>query len=415
MSTSSVKGGQDDLLAIMGTLDSDRFRLDPYPFYRELRERQAVYTAGNRLLFTRHRDCAAILRDRRWVRNDQLRCLPDEAICPVGHMDAESRSGDDAGYVLDVERIPDHPGIREAFRQAISPALVRRIEPWVSEYVRDLVDDTCEAGEVDLVDALAYPLPTTVICELLGIPESDRGRFRTWSTAIMRATDPDFMMEAEDFHRRDQASDAFTDYFRAALDERRRHPADDLLTALATAEVGGSDCEDEVVSLCVMILVAAQENIANHIGLGALTLMRHPAAWAHFRADPATAERAVEELLRYDSPAQIAPRTATEDLSYDGRAIRRGDMAILMLGSANHDTEVFAEPETLRLDRSPNPHLSFSLGSYYCSGAGLTRLLGRLMFGALADRAREMTLIGEPVRKQSFCLRGLEKLPVRLR
>jgi cytochrome P450 len=206
----------------------------------------------------------------------------------------------------------------------------------------------------------------------------------------------------------------FLDYFRCLVAERRRAPRDDLLTDLIEAEDRGHRLtEDELMATCVLLLVAGHETTANLIGNGTLALLRHPLELDRFRTNPGLASSAVEELLRFDSPIQATARTTLEDIDIAGKSVGENERVVLLLGSSNRDPDVFDEPDALRLDRTPNSHLSFGGGIHFCLGAPLARLEARIALPALLERFPKISLQSEELEwRQTFPIRGLVSLPI---
>jgi cytochrome P450 len=265
--------------------------------------------------------------------------------------------------------------------------------------------------EVDLLTAFAFPLPVTVICELLGVPVADRDQFRAWSASIVSAT-----VTPEEFTAHATAMIA---YFRDLLAARRREPADDLLSALISArDEGDRLSEDELLSMSWLLLVAGHETTVNLIAGGMLALLLNPAELARLRAEPALLASAVEELLRYTSPVNDATfRFAGEPLEIGGVPVGPGEVVLVALSGANRDAARYPDPERLDLGRDAGGHVAFGHGIHYCLGAPLARLEAGIAFRGLLDRYGEMTLAvspGELRWRPSSLIHGLESLPVRL-
>src|SRR6266540_2480899 len=337
---------------------------DPYPLYHELRRAEPVHRSPIGFwVLTRHADVLALLRDPRTSRD---------------------------------------PRSSEPVELLRSP---------VEAIVGELLDRVAGTGTMDVVDDLAYPLPVTVICEMFGVPEADWDRFRTWSRELVRLLDP---LVAEDaFEQALQARLALRGYLRELIAERRAHPANDLLSALIAAEDQGQALsEPELVSMCVLLLVAGHETTVNLIANGTLALLRHPEALARLAADPSLAGSAVEELLRYDSPVQFTSRHALAELEIGGGRVRAGETVVGVLGAANRDPAQFADPDELDLARSPNRHVAFGGGIHFCLGAPLARVEARIAIPALLQRLPDLELGGTPVRRDTVTLRGLSSLPV---
>lgn len=402
----------NDTRAGAPAVDVDPFdpaqRANPYPAYHRLRERAPVYRHPRGMwLLSRHRDCVAVLRDSRFghgtgdmlARNAFRRPIQDRSLPFI---------------LLDP---PEHTRLRSLVAKAFTPRMVDRLGPLVGEIVDALLDAAIERGEVDLMGSFAYDLPVTVISELLGVPEADREAVKELSHQVARAVDPDFTRSPEERRRRDEAFAAFDDYFRTLLEERRRAPTDDLLSELAAVQDEGERlAEGELLTTCILLYVAGHETTMDLVGNGMLALLRNPDQMRRLREDPGLADKAVEELLRYDPPTQVSRRTALDDVEIDGHLVERGEVVVVIRGAANRDPEVFADPDRLDLGRSPHRHLAFDGGIHYCLGAGLARLEGRTAFAAVVRKTREVELLDDdPPYRENLVIRGLARLPVRFR
>jgi cytochrome P450 len=281
----------------------------------------------------------------------------------------------------------------------------------VQQLVDGILDEAAERGSLDVVADLGYELPVTVICELMGVPVSDRDQFAGWSSAASRLLDG--VMSEADLQAGILAAMSFFAYFNNLFDERRQHPGDDLISALLAAEEAGDRLSPEELSSMVLLLfVAGHETTMNLIGNGTLALLRQPDALERWRSDPSLDVSAVEELLRFDPSAHITGRTATEDLDVNGHPVRKGEGVVTLIAAANRDPERFTDPARLDLARPDNHHLAFSQGIHYCLGAALARLEGQVTLGSLVRRFPKLELAEEPVHRDHFVLRGLRELQV---
>jgi cytochrome P450 len=306
---------------------------------------------------------------------------------------------------------PDHGRLRRLVNKAFTARHVERLRPRISAITAGLLDDLPARSEVDLLTSFAFPLPITVICELLGIPISERDDFREWSTTVVSNTATPDVMYAH--------ATAMVGYFRALLAAKRREPTDDLLSALITArDSDDSLSEDELVSMAFLLLVAGHETTVNLIASGVLALLLNPRELDRLRADPSLIGKAVEELLRYTAPVSHATfRCAAEPVEIGGARIGRGDAVFVALSGANRDPARFGDPEGLNLGRDSSGHLAFGHGIHYCVGAPLARLEAEIAFAALLERFGGMRLAvpAESLRwRPSTLIHGLEALPVRL-
>jgi pimeloyl-[acyl-carrier protein] synthase len=387
---------------------------DPYPLYHRLRAEDPVHRSPLGFwVLTRHADVLAVLRDPRMSR-DPRRSERVALLRASAEVDELLASEEAAPSMLFVDP-PDHTRLRALVNKAFTPAAVERLRPRVEELVAGLLDRAAGAGAMDVVEELAYPLPVTVICELFGVPQADRDRFRAWSRGLVHLLDP--LVAADALERALQARQALRGYLGGLIAERRAHPAGDLLSALIAAEDQGHQLsEAELVSMCVLLLVAGHETTVNLIANGMLALLRHPEARARLQTDAALARSAVEELLRYDSPVQFTSRHALEDLDVGGRRVRAGETVVAVLGAANRDPAQFPDPDRLDLARAPNRHLAFGGGIHFCLGAPLARMEAAVAIPAMLARLPGLELgPGPPVRRDTVTLRGLASLPVTFR
>ena len=393
---------------------------DPFPLYADLRERAPIHR--NDLGFwvlARHADCLAVLRDRR-ASSDSLNV--DVERMPEGFRTPIAEDDPIATAMLEMRPFlfrdpPDHTRLRGLVSKAFTPKVVESLRVRTQEVVDELLDAAMEADRVDLLEEFAYPLPVRVICDLLGVPVEDQDRFKVWSDALARGLDPDFLLTPEVIEARGQAVVQFSQYFFELLAERRRAPGDDLLSRLAQAEDGGTVLsEAEMLSTCILLLVAGHETTVNLISGGTLALLRHPDQLERFRTDPDVNRSGIEEMLRYVSPVQLTGRALTEDCEFGGVRFAKGDFAMLLIASGNHDPEQFEDPERFDVSRSPNNHLGFGFGIHHCLGAPLARMEAQVALTSLVRRAPELALAADQVTyKTNVVLRGMASLPVSMR
>lgn len=388
------------------------FRIDPYTVYRRLRTEDPVHESPfGALVFSRYADCAAIGRDPRASSDSRKSDLYQNAV-EQGMFDPDQQVLDSPPFLfLDP---PDHTRLRGLVSKAFTPKVLEGLRPRIQQLVDDLLDDVAEKGTMEVIEDLAYPLPVIVICEMLGVPPEDHATFKEWSREGARSLDPEEVLPPGVLERRRQAIESFVNYFRSLARERRASPRQDLLSALIAAEEEGDKLtEDELVSTCILLLVAGHETTVNLIGNGTLAMLRHLDQLAKLRDDPTLSPSAVEEFLRYDPPVQLTGRTALEDIEVGGITIQKGRQAVLLLGAANRDPDRFPDPERLDISREDNQHLAFGFGIHFCLGAPLARVEGEIAFRTLVRRFEGLELLTEePQYKENIVLRGLQSLPV---
>jgi cytochrome P450 len=381
---------------------------DPYPAFARARAQAPVQWhegLGLWLAFT-HAESNAVLRDRRLGRiwRDKEPAERFESFNLI-HRNA----------ILEMEP-PSHTRLRRLISTAFARGHVERLRPWVEDLAGRLVDELVERSggsePVDVLSGMAEQLPVDVIAELLGVPEADRPLLRPWSNAIVKMYEYGRTTAVEEASER--AADEFVAYLRELAADRRRHPGEDLVSSLVSIRDADGDrlTEDELVTTCILLLNAGHEATVNVTGNGLLALLRSPDQLARLRADRGLLPTAIEELLRFDSPLQLFERTATADVEIGGVTVREGQKVAALLGAANRDPAVFADPDTLDVGRADNPHTSFGAGVHFCIGAPLARVELQASFGALLDRTARLELGGEPVRRPEFVIRGLAELPV---
>jgi cytochrome P450 len=387
---------------------------DPHPGYRVLRERAPVYRNPwlRVWVLSRYTDVSAVLRDPFF----SVRRLESAAVRRLG---AFQKLRPDFRELLERNLLmldpPDHTRLRSLVAKAFTPRVVERLRPRIQALVDGLLDQAERRGEIDLMRDFAYPLPATVIAEMLGVPPADAPRFQSWSNDLAALLDP---FNAPGGLGAAQA--AFVElsaYFRALLAERRREPREDLLSALATVEERAEALgEAELISLGGLLLAAGYETTANLIGNAAVALLRHPDERKRLAEDPGLITSAVEEFLRHESPVQATDRVVTRDFEIRGTRIRRGELVVLLLAAANRDPERFADPDRLDLGRRDNAHLAFGHGAHFCLGAQLARAETQIAIGTLVRRFPDFEGPLRPLAwRPSFVLRGPAALPIRLR
>ena len=387
-------------------------RADPYPVFHHLQAEDPVHWSeilGGWVL-TRYDDVKGALSDPR---------LSSDRITPFVNHHAKDGGADlgELGRLVGLWAVftdpPTHTRLRGLMNRAFTSRAVERLRPRIEEIVAELLGAVRPRGRMDIIRDFAYPLPITVIAEMIGVPREDREAFKTWSDDLASfigsaLTTPD------KYERSARAITAMADYFRRMIPGRRANPREDIMSALVAArERDDALDEDELVASCILLLFAGHETTTNLIGNGVLALLRHPAQARALRDDPDLTGSAVEEILRYDGPTGTMVRVAAEDVELEGRTIRRGDRVFTMINAANRDPRQFEEPDRLDLARANNRHIAFGYGIHFCLGAPLARLEAQIALPALLRELAEPTLDGgEPTWLDSLVFRGVKSLPV---
>ncbi|MDR7300552.1 cytochrome P450 family protein [Haloactinomyces albus] len=392
-------------------LDND-FVQDPHVRYAQMRAdapaQRVVTVAGMPVwVVTRYAEAKMALADPRFSKDFQrMRGLLDSQVQP-GQSRPEFADSIQA-HMLNMDP-PDHTRLRKLVMKAFTPRRVEALRPRIEEITAELLDDMADRSEVDLLDAFAFPLPIRVICELLGIPEDRRDEFRTWSNTLV-GSDPDAAQ---------QAAGAMAAYLIELIEQKRRQPAEDLITGLIEAsEDADRLSEQELISMVFVLLVAGHETTVNLIGNGVLALLRNPEQFAAVRADLEQVPAVIEETLRYDGPVNLATlRFTAETVRLGDVEIPEGELVLVSLSSANRDEDKYPRAQEFDPDRSTTGHLAFGHGIHFCVGAPLARLEGQIAMRRLIERFPNLSsaVAADDVQwRFSTLMRGLETLPVRL-
>ena len=394
-------------------LGDDYFQ-DPLAYFSRMREQGPVTPValprggGRYWLVTRYADVRAALADPRLHKDWAAKLtepdwVPDEV---TGYLNVHMLSADP----------PDHTRLRRLVSRAFTARRVAGLRPRVEAVTAALLDAMqarAAAGDevTDLIPAFAFPLPVTVICELLGIPVGEQAQFREWSNAMLAD-------DGDPGSYRDAGAGMFH-YFTRLVADKRAHPADDMVSALTQARDSGDSLDErELIAMLFLLLVAGHETTTNLIASGTLALLAHPDELRRLRADPALLPGAIEELLRYVNPLNHATERFTlEPVEIGGVTIPAREWVLCVTSSANRDPDRFPDADRLDVGRDAGGHVAFGHGIHFCLGAPLARLEGEVAFGALLSRFPSLSLAADPASlrwRKSSLIRGLETLPVRL-
>jgi len=414
-------------------LQKENIRANPYPFYETLRTQDPIHWDAEMgfWVFTRYDDIASLYLDERFsraqglMRNfERLHEHEKQIAQPVYHSFSKTVFYSDP---------PGHTHLRSLMNHAFTPRYVERLRPFIQQTVNDLLDSAND--EIDVIQALAYPLPVMVIAELIGLPASDRDKFKNWSDDLFAIlgtvkNKPQHLLE-----RAAQSLGEMTEYIKDLANKRRENIGEDLLSILlSVSDVDGCPVphhssgqlirepvasatltEEELVANINILLSTGHETTTHLIGNGILALLQHPDQLKLLKENPALLDSAIDEILRYDNPVQITYRSALEDSEIKGKLIRKGDLVNTILGSANRDPERFNNPNTFDITRSEGRHLSFGLGIHYCIGAPLVKLEAEIAFETILHRFPNLQLKSDILEWQEHPIfRGLKKLHVNL-
>ncbi|MGH3564665.1 MAG: cytochrome P450 [Pseudonocardia sp.] len=398
--TTERDGGFDEITQAMTTPE---FRQNPYPLYARMRREHPVHRGAQGIWYvTRYADVDAALHDRR-LSNDRERT----ACAFATRNEGLSRLMRRLGRVISNTDPPDHTRLRHLVTKAFTGRRVQGLHPRIQAIADEFLDTAIAAGPtMDLIAALASPLPTTVISEWFGIPQHDRKRVTAWFHQLTNPTDGLDGVELTMEH--------LEDYLADLIHSRRAEPVDDVISALITArERGDRLTDEELLATSLVLLTAGDATTTNLIGNGTLALLRHPDQLRRLRRDPTLIRSAVNELMRYDTPTQILIRVVAEATEIGGQALDDGDLVYLVLAATNRDLDRFDDPDQLDLARPDNRHLSFGAGPRFCLGAPLSRLQAEIAIGKLVQRLPALRLDTETLEwLPNPMQRGLACLPL---
>jgi len=372
---------------------------DPFPAFRRLRTEPGLHwhEPPGFWAVTRHGDVTAISRDPATFCSSRGTLLSD--------LTREIMPRQSIIYIDP----PEHVRYRKLVQPAFAPGRLNLLEAHIRKITRELLD-TIEPGRaIDFVDAFAARIPILVIAQILGVPASDRARFKRWSDAVVDAgtqQTPENMAQAAEL----------LGYFSSVIAERRERPSDDVISTLVHSEIDGEGLEEfDLLMFCMTLLVAGNETTRNLLSHGTLALATHPEQRALLVRDPSLIPRAVEEMLRWGSPVGSFLRTATRDVDFRGTRLREGDRLLMLYAAANRDEEVFGpDAEEFRVTHDASRHVAFGFGEHFCLGAALAQTEGRIAFEEMLARFPHIALAGEVERLHSLVIRGIVRLPVTL-
>ena len=383
---------------------------DPYPRYDQLRSEDPVHwnDGAQVWVLTRYQDVLDAMRDPR-LSSTGITALTQKVGGVEGIPDLEQTF---LGMMLFADP-PDHTRLRSLANKAFTPRVLERMRSQIQDAADRLLDDIQERGSMEVVSELAYPLPAMVITEVLGVAGGDPATFKKMSSDLATFAG-DIRQAEENVGPIIESMAELKEYLRDAAAQRRTEPKDDLLSALVAAEdQGDSFSEDELYSMCAMLIFAGHETTTNLIGNGILTLLQHPSELERLRQDPSLLESAVEEVIRYTGPVQAISRMVLEDLQIGDKQIAKGERISMNIASANRDPAQFSDPYRFDIQRNEGRHLGFGFGIHFCLGAALARMEAQAVIGSVVRRMPELRLEEPGIEwRNSPVLRGLKTLPV---
>lgn len=385
------------------------YQEDPYPILRRLREADPVHRDNvlNHYVLTRAVDVEALLWDRS-LSVDPRKAAPGtfEANFVMAERDREPS--------MLLSDPPYHTRLRKLVTKAFTAKAVEDMRPRIQGITDGLLDAVDASAEVELMKAFCEPLPTIVIAEMLGVDPADRDDFKYWSDTGVMSFNP--LLSAEERTVVNAASEALGGYFRRAISDRRERPRLDLVTSLVQAEVEGERLtEDEIVTMCALLLAAGNVTTTDLIGNGIHALLENPDQLQLLRDDPSLIRNTVEEVLRYDAPVIQSGRTPLEPYAIDGVAIAAGESVTPLLAAANRDPAAHPDPDRFDITRKDVDHHSFGGGVHYCLGAPLARVEAQIAIGTLVRRYPQLRRGDSALEwRRVPGFRGLSKLPVQL-
>ena len=394
-------------------LDLDRFqRLEHHEMFKRLREEAPVYwhdhPEGKGFWnIVQHADLVKVNRDTATFSSEAGGVsIPDPSEQSSGGMDPR-------GLMMLYMDPPKHTRYRTLVQKGFTPRMIGLLEQYLTHRAILIVDNVIERGSCDFVTDLASELPLQAIAEIMGVPQEERNLLFDWSNRMIVLDDPEYAGDKNDGAT---ASAELYMYVNQLAKQRETDPRDDIVTKLINAEIDGDKLSEIEFDMFMLLLtVAGNETTRNGISHGMLALIDHPGEWARLKADPSLVDSAVEEMLRWGSPVLNFRRTATCDVELHGTQIKEGDAVVMFYASANRDEDVFSDPFTFDITRSPNPHLTFGGGGpHFCLGANLARMEMRILFQEIARQVGTIEQTGPITRLRSSFVHGIKSLPMRL-
>ena len=386
------------------------FRANPYPYYDALRSNEPVHTtAFGMVVLTRYEDVSTTLKSADFSRDIEKYSTQASSEARQARRDRqESRTKS----ILNLDP-PDHTRLRRIVSKSFTPSAMERLRPRIQQLVDKVLDNAQDAGHIELIDDLAFPVPFQVISDLLDMPTDRSVELREWSQIITNSLEP--TATDEELVRSEEAIAQLVPYLTTIIEHRRKHLSDDMLSSLITAEESGEQMTtEELMAFVVLLYIAGHETTVNLIGNGTLALLNNPEQQAIVHNN-GLAQSHIDELLRFDGPVQHTVRVPLVPVHYmvdnEQITVQPGTMVLTSLGGANHDPSMFENPNDLNLNRSnSNRHMAFASGIHYCLGASLAKLETEIAVGSLIKRFAQIEIIGTPSWRDRLTIRGVNQL-----
>jgi cytochrome P450 len=386
------------------------FRANPYPYYDALRTHEPVHTtAFGMVVLTRYEDVSTTLKSADFSRDIEKYSTQASSEARQARRDRqESRTKS----ILNLDP-PDHTRLRRIVSKSFTPSAMERLRPRIQQLVDKVLDNAQDAGHIELIDDLAFPVPFQVISDLLDMPTDRSIELREWSQIITNSLEP--TATDEDLVRSEDAIAQLVPYLTTIIEHRRRHLSDDMLSSLITAEESGEQMTtEELMAFVVLLYIAGHETTVNLIGNGTLALLNNPEQQAIVH-NIGLAQSHIDELLRFDGPVQHTVRVPLVPVHYmvdsEQITVQPGTMVLTSLGGANHDPSMFENPNDLNLNRpNSNRHMAFASGIHYCLGASLAKLETEIAIGSLIKRFARIEIVGAPSWRDRLTIRGVNQL-----